>query len=68
MWFSSMFKKINLSDGFRKRGLFYIAIAIIGIGYELFVAHPIRPIVLLLWLAVIGIGITVILTLKDEKR
>ena len=56
----------RITDGYKKRGLIYIALALAGIGYEVAFVQLVRPIVLILWLAVIGIGIAVMLTLRDS--
>lgn len=55
-------------DGYHLRGASYILIGIIGIVVETVLFKPVRPVVILLWLAVILIGIAVIFTLKDGKR
>ncbi len=55
-------------DRYRKRGMLYIIISIIGIVIELFFSKGIDYGVLILWLGVIGIGIIVMLTLKDPHR
>ncbi len=64
----SVFHKIKTMDGYHLRGAGYILIGVIGIVVEAVLFKPVRPIVVLLWLAVIGIGIAVIFTLKDEKN
>jgi len=64
----SVFHKIKTMDGYHLRGASYILIGIIGIVVETVLFKPVRPVVILLWLAVILIGIAVIFTLKDGKR
>ena len=55
-------------DGFRKRGIIYFTIAALGIFYEVFFSNRVRVEVVLLWLGVAGIGVIVMLTLKDEHK
>ncbi|NOY57663.1 MAG: hypothetical protein GXO75_01855 [Calditrichaeota bacterium] len=64
----SVFHKIKTMDGFHLRGAGYILIGVIGIVVESVLFKPLRPVVVLLWLAVIGIGVAVIFTLKEDKR
>jgi predicted membrane channel-forming protein YqfA (hemolysin III family) len=59
-------KALFKGDGYRKRGMIYIAIATAGILYELLFVNPVRPIPILLWLGLIGLSIIIILTLKDS--
>ncbi len=63
----SVFRKIKAMDGYHLRGASYILVGIIGMVIESVFFKPIRPIVILLWLAVLGIGVAVVLTLKEEK-
>lgn len=60
--------KIKTMDGYRLRGAGYILIGVIGIIVEAMLFKPVRPVVILLWLAVILIGVAVIFTLKEEKN
>jgi hypothetical protein len=54
-------------DGYRRRGVIYIGIALAGIAYEVFFVSPLRPVSILLWSALIGISIFIMLTLKDSS-
>lgn len=64
----TLWNKIAQMDRYRKRGMIYIIISIIGIVIELFFSKGIDYGVLILWLGVSGIGIIVMLTLKDPHR
>ncbi|NIA31286.1 MAG: hypothetical protein GWP06_15425 [Actinobacteria bacterium] len=64
----SIFHKIKSIDGYFLRGAGYILIGVVGIVVESVFFKPLRPFVVLLWLAVILIGLAVIFTLKEEKR
>ena len=54
-------------DGFKRRGIIYIVIGILGIAYELLFSKVIRPVVLVLWSGIIGIGVIVMLYFKDRN-
>jgi hypothetical protein len=54
-------------DRFTLRGLIYSAISVAGIGYELFFSHPVRPLLIIGYVFVIGIGMIYIFILKDKK-
>lgn len=56
------------NDGYKRRGTIYIAFGILGIAYELLFREALRPTVLVLWAGIIGIGVIVILFLKDQKN
>ncbi len=64
----TLWNKIAQMDRYSKRGMIYILISIIGIVIELFFSKAIDYAVLILWLGVIGIGLIVMLTLKDPHR
>jgi predicted membrane channel-forming protein YqfA (hemolysin III family) len=59
--------KKRFADGYFRRGVIYAGIALIGIGYELVFVRPLRPVVLTLWVGVLGIGVIVILNLRDPS-
>ena len=61
-------KKYARSDGFKKRGVLYMMISLIGMSYEFFFVDPIRLPVLFLWIGVFGIGVIVYKMLRDPDR
>lgn len=52
-------------DGYLKRAVIYISIAVIGLGHELIFIRPIRTMSLFLWMGLLSIGVFVMFTLKD---
>ncbi len=64
----SLWRKIGKIDRYIKRGFIYIFIGVLGMMVELFWSHDIDSTVLILWLGVIGIGIIVMVYLKDPGR
>lgn len=64
----SLWRKIGKIDPYIKRGFIYIFIGVLGMMVELFWGHDIDSTVLILWLGVIGIGIIVMVYLKDSGR
>lgn len=54
-------------DRFTIRGLVYAAISALGIGYELLFVQPIRPLLILGYVFVIGIGMIYIFVLRDKR-
>ncbi len=67
MSISTLIAKFREADAYRKRGIIYISISLLGMGYELIFVNPFRPTVLILWASVIGIGLIVMTTLKGPK-
>jgi hypothetical protein len=63
----SLLEKLRTVDGYKKRGSLYTAIGFLGLLYELFFSRPIRPVVAILWTAVIGIGIIVFVTFRNVQ-
>ena len=63
-----MKKLLRSLDGYKKRGLVYIAIGVLLISYELIFVRPLRPTVLILWTGVIGIGFIVILYFREPQE
>ena len=61
-------KKIKKLDAYKKRGIIYLGVSALFIGYELLFHHPPRLIVILLWLGVIVIAISIIVTLKEPDH
>jgi hypothetical protein len=59
-------KPLFKGDGYRRRGMIYLAIAVAGIVYELIFVTPPRTVSILLWSGLIVIAIFVMLTLKDS--
>lgn len=62
-----LIQKIKAIDGYKKRGMIYITLAVLMIAYELLFIQPARLIVLLLWFGVIVIGVIVMTTLRENK-
>ncbi len=60
--------KIRGADSYKKRGAIYLAVSALFLGYELLFHDPPRRTVVLLWLGVIVIVISVIVSLKDPNR
>ena len=56
-----------LKDKFTIRGLVYSTIGTLGIGYELLFRNPPELITILLYLAIVGIGIIAIFFMHDPK-
>ncbi len=56
---------LALKDKFTVRGLIYSIIGTLGISYELIFRKPPEIIVILLYLAIIGIGLVAIFLLKE---
>jgi|GEM_PF-2621318 len=63
-----IWQKIKAIDGYKKRGMIYISIAVLMLAYEIIFVQPVRPIVLLLWVGVIGIGVIVMVTLREHNN
>ncbi len=55
-------------DGYKRRGIIYSTIGFSGLVYELLFSQIIRPVVVVLWCGIIGIGVIVMLFLKDQKN
>jgi len=53
-------------DGYRKRGIIYIVIAVAGIVYEVLFVTPVRTVSILLWSGLIVISFVIMLTLRDS--
>lgn len=66
--FDKIIDKIRGTDSYKKRGLVYLTISVFFLGYELLFQHPPRRTVVLLWLGVIVIAVSVIISLKDPER
>ena len=56
------------ADGYKKRGLLYTLIAVIGLGYELLFSGQVRPVVVVLWTGLLGIGLIVAFTIRDQQN
>jgi len=54
-------------DKFTLRGIIYTVIGLLGIGYEFIFSRSTRPIVVLLYLGIIGIGLICIFLIKEKK-
>ncbi len=67
MTIATLIAKFRGTDAYRKRGIIYISISLLGMAYELIFVKPIRPTVLILWASVVGIGLIVMITLKGPK-
>ncbi len=63
-----MIKFFKSLDGYKKRGILYIAIGVLLISYELIFVRPLRPTVLILWTGVIGIGSIVLLYFREPNE
>ena len=64
----SLLEKFKTLDSFKKRGIIYLSIAVLFLGYEFIFHRPPRMTVLLLWFGLIVIAIFVMTTLKDQKE
>ncbi|OGC00064.1 hypothetical protein A2V82_14010 [candidate division KSB1 bacterium RBG_16_48_16] len=63
----SFLDKLKALGGYKKRSFLYAGVGALGLLYELFSSRPIRPVVAILWIAVIGIGIIVLVTFRDAQ-
>ncbi|RPH89450.1 MAG: hypothetical protein EHM72_20360 [Calditrichaeota bacterium] len=61
-------QKFKTAHPYKKRGIIYISIAFLFIGYELLMVKPMRSTVLLLWSGVIVISLLVMTQLKDPRH
>ena len=66
--FDKIIDKIRTVDSYKKRGFVYLTISALLLGYELFFHDPPRRMVILLWLGIIVIAISVMVSLKDSDR
>ena len=64
----SLIEKFKSIDSYKKRGIIYISVAVIFLGYEFIFHRPPRITVLLLWFGLIVIAIFVMSTLKDQRE
>lgn len=64
----SILKRIKEADAYKKRGVIYLAVAVLFMLYEFILHRPPRLTVLLLWFGLIIIAIFVMTTLKDPRK
>ena len=64
----NLLKKIPIKNGYRIRGIIYIAISLIGLGYELLFIRPFRMLPIFLWIGVLGIGLVIFTSFKDNTK
>ena len=64
----SLIEKFKSFDSYKKRGIIYMSVAILFLGYEFIFHRPPRMTVLLLWFGLIVIAIFVMTTLKDQRE
>jgi hypothetical protein len=68
MSITSIVEKFKAADPYRKRGIVYSAVSLLGMSHEIIFVKPSRPTVLILWICVMGIGVIVLTTLKGPKN
>ena len=61
----SKFKNLG---AYKKRGVIYISVAVLFLGYELIAHNPPRVTVILLWLGVVIIAISVMVSIKEPEN
>ncbi len=54
-------------DKFTVRGIIFIGISVLGLGYEVIFASQTRPLVVIAYICVIGIGLICIFQLKETE-
>ena len=54
-------------DKFTWRGIIFSGLSLLGLGYEIFFAHPIRSFVIIMYSFVVGIGMICIFILKENR-
>ena len=64
----TLLTKFRELGAYTKRGIIYISVSVLFLGYEIFFHNPPRPTVAILWLGVIVIAISIIVSLKDPER
>lgn len=64
----SLIEKFKAIDSYKKRGIIYIAVAVIFMVYEFLAHRPPRLTVLLLWFGLVVISIFIMTTLKDQRH
>ncbi len=53
---------------FSKRGFIYVAISLAGLLYELIWDDPVKWFAVIIWLIILGLGIYLLLFMKDAPR
>ena len=61
-------KRFVLRDKFTIRGMIYSSIGTLGIGYELIFRNPPELITILLYLAIVGIGVIAIFFMHEPRN